>query len=235
MAARTDRGPLSRERVLSAALAIADTEGLEAVTMRRVAGALDREAMTLYYYVRDKRALLAAMAEAVVGEIVEASLHGAPAAGAADWRGVVRARCLAARRVMLSHPWAPALVAAQPQAPPPAFALFEALVAALVEAGASYELAHRAIHALGSMVLGFTQELFDPGPDVAPPSPEELVEMARVMPHLARIAQVAEHEAEGSLSTCDTQAEFEFTMDLILDGLEAHRAASRPGAGRRGR
>ncbi len=215
--------PITRDRVLAAALSIADTEGLAAVTMRRVADVLDCEAMTLYYYVKDKKGLLEALAESVVAEVSAACLDPALVTGAPDWRDVVRRRCLAARRVMLRHPWAPALISTQAATPPSAYALFEALVGAMVDGGCSYELAHRAIHALGSMLLGFTQELFEPTADDPGTSPEEMLAMAAAMPHLARLAETTVHESEGSLSECDTQAEFEFTLQLLLDGLDAHR------------
>jgi AcrR family transcriptional regulator len=225
MPARSAREPLSRERVLAAALTLADAEGLRTVTMRRVADALDCEAMSLYYYVRDKNSLLAALTEAVVGKICESCLDPSMQRDAADWREVVRRRCLAAREVMLRHPWAPRLVASQPDAPSTAYPLFEALVATMAEGGCSYRLAHRAIHSLGSMLLGFTQELFEPEGGDQNASEEEMEALALAMPHLARIAEVAAHESKGSLSVCDTQAEFEFTLDLILDGLEARRRA----------
>lgn len=219
--------PLSRARVLAAALEVADGEGVPAVTMRRVAEVLDCEAMSLYHYV-DKKALLAGLTEAVVGEIAVAALDGPPAtADGADWRDVVRRRCLSAREVMLRHPWAPPLVATQPQPPPTVYPLFEALVATMVEAGCGYELAHRAIHSLGSMLLGFTQELFEPTADDEGAASPQAEAMALAMPHLARLAEVAVHRAEGTIGLCDTQAEFEFTLGLVLDGLEAHhRAAS---------
>lgn len=223
MPARTAKEALSRERVLQAALTLADHEGVRAVTMRRVAEALDCEAMSLYYYVRDKDSLLAALTEAVLGEIAEACLTPAMEHGAADWREVVRRRSLAAREVMLRHPWAPRLVAAQPDAPATAYPLFEALVATMVGDGCSYPLAHRAIHSLGSMLLGFTQELFEPEGGDQNASQEEMEALALAMPHLARIAEVAAHESEGSLSVCDTRAEFEFTLALVLDGLEERR------------
>jgi AcrR family transcriptional regulator len=221
--ARTAKEPLSRERVLAAGLSVADREGLRAVTMRRVAQELGCEAMTLYYYVDDKSALLAGLTEAVIGEIAAAGLDPRLTADAVDWREVVRRRCLAARQVMLRHPWAPALVATQSQPPANVFPLFEALVATMVEGGCSYELAHRAIHSLGSLLFGFSQELFEPAADDEGGDAAELEAMALAMPHLARLAEVAVHEVEGSLSMCDTQSEFEFTLGLILDGLEAHR------------
>jgi len=221
--ARMVKEPLSRERVLAAGLAVADAEGLRAVTMRRVAEALGCEAMTLYYYVDDKAALLTGLTEAVVAEIAVASLDPQLTADAGDWREVVHRRCLAARGVMLGHPWAPSLMATHSRVPPNVVPLFEALVATMVDGGCGYELAHRAIHSLGSLLFGFTQELFEPTADGEGTPPEEPEAMTLAMPHLARLAEVAVHEVEGSLSMCDTQAEFEFTLGLILNGLEAHR------------
>src|SRR5918998_810594 len=200
MPARHDKPPLSRERVLAAALAIADADGLESLTMRRVAEALDCEAMSLYHYVDDKKALLAGVAETVVGEVLAAAVVSAADGGTGDWRTVVRARCLGARQVMLRHPWAPQLLASQAAVPSNVYAVFEALVATMVQAGFGYHLAHRAIHSLGSMVLGFTQELFEPTADDQGTSGEEMAAMATAMPHLARLAEVAVHESEGSLS-----------------------------------
>jgi AcrR family transcriptional regulator len=222
---RLEKTPLSRERVLAAALALADAEGLASLTMRKLAESLDCEAMSLYHYVKDKAALLHALAEAVVAEVVAVTVGRPVATDAGDWRDVVRARCLSAREVMLRHPWAPGLLMSQEQAPPSANRVFEGLVATMVEAGLGYDLAHRAIHSLGSMVLGFTQELFEPTAEDEGASPEEMAEMGVDLPHLSRLAQTVVHEAEGSLSVCDTRAEFEFTLGLILDGLEAHRPA----------
>ena len=225
MPVRHDKAPLSRGRVLAAALAIADADGLASLTMRRVAESLDCEAMSLYHYVDDKKALLAGLAETVVGEILAATLTPVVGGEARDWRDVVRARCLGARQVMLRHPWTPHLLASQTRVPPNVYAVFEALVATMVEAGFGYELAHRAIHSLGSLVLGFTQGLFEPTADDEGTSPEEMAAMATALPHLARLAEVAFHEVEGSLSVCDTRTEFEFTLGLVLDGLEARRPA----------
>lgn len=220
------RTPLSRERVLTTAVTIADQDGVGAVTMRSVASRLECEAMTLYYYVADKKSLLEGMVEVVVGEVVERCL--AVDAAHASWCDVVAARCLAARKVMLEHSWAPRLIANQASTPPNVYPLFEALVGAMVSAGASYELAHRAIHSLGSLLLGFTQELFEPTADDDGTSQEDMEAMAAALPHLAQLAHVAVHESDGALSMCDTQAEFEFTVRLILDGLESRRLAESP-------
>lgn len=221
---REARGPLTRSRIVATALDVADAAGLRAVTMRRLADDLDCEAMSLYHHVASKPVLLAAMVDAVVEEVVARAL----AIRQDDWRDTFRARALAAREVMLVHPWAPGLIAEQTRSPAPLFVFYEDFVATLIGAGFDYALAHRAIHSMGSLVLGFTNELFDPDPGSGEEVDQEaMLAMAAQMPHLLQLASMEVHQAEGSLSTCDTQAEFEFTLDLVLDGLEARRVAAR--------
>ncbi|WP_234996550.1 TetR/AcrR family transcriptional regulator [Demequina sp. NBRC 110054] len=220
----TAREPLSRDRIVQAAVAIADFSGLRAVTMRGVADELDCEAMSLYHHVAKKPDLMAAMVEAIVGEVAVTQA----AIREEDWRDTFRARCLAARGVMLAHPWAPALISEQTQSPAAMFALYEDFLATLIDAGFDYGLAHRAIHSIGSLILGFSNELFDPAPDSDEEIDEEaMLAMAAQMPHLLQMAATGPHDPDGSLSACDTRAEFVFTLDLILDGLEARRAALR--------
>lgn len=226
MAGRTERTPLSRERLLTAAVTLADTHGLKAVTMRRLAADLSIEAMSLYHHVPGKDGLLDGLIETVVAEI-EAAI-GRPAGGAVggDWRATVRRRCLTARVVMLRHPWAPGLISSRSAIPPGVYVQYEAVLAALVGGGFDYRLAHRALHALGSMVLGFVSEPFSPAAadsGDADPSPEQMAEMAAYMPHLAAMVTAELHAADGrTLGWCDSQTEFEFTLDLLLDGL-GHR------------
>ncbi len=226
MSTRTAKEPLSRDRVLDAAMSVADAHGIQSVTMRRVAETLDCEAMSLYHYVADKKALLSGMIEAVLVEVVGSSLaiDAAP-----DWRDSVRDRSLAARHIMLAHPWAPGVISAETESPFALYALYEQFVGTLVDAGFTYELAHRAIHSLGPLILGFTNELFEPDAgESGAPSEEEMAAIAETMPHIATMAHMGLHEAEGSLSMCDTQAEFEFTLTLVLDGLEGRRASLAP-------
>ncbi|NTV40065.1 MAG: TetR/AcrR family transcriptional regulator, partial [Demequinaceae bacterium] len=85
----------------------------------------------------------------------------------------------------------------------------------------------------GPLILGFTNELFEPDAgDSGAPSEDEMAAIAETMPHIATLAAMELHESKGSLSVCDTQAEFEFTLALVLDGLEARRLATgRSGAG----
>ena len=223
MVPQSVRQPLSRERIVVAAVEIADADGVGAATMRRVAEALGCEAMSLYHYVTDKNDLLTGLAEHVIGEVVDASAEDP--ADLTDWQAIVRHRCLTARTVMLHHRWAPQVIMSLPEAPALTYAVYEQLVGTLVAGGLSYHLAHRAIHALGSMVFGFTPELFEPADGGAPPMTVEQMQAAlEAMPHLAAMAGEGVHADEGSLSQCDTQAEFEFTLTLILDGLDRARS-----------
>ncbi len=217
------RDPLSRERVLRAALALADADGLATVTMRRLAADLEVEAMSLYHHIPGKDALLNGLVERVIGEVQE-ELAGLPAAS--DWRETVRARCLTARSVMLRHPWAPGLISASGRMPFAAYALYEAVLAAFVDGGVGYRIGHRGLHALGSMILGFVQEPFRPGESAEAGADEsELALLAERMPHLTAMMAVGLHAAsDPSLGWCDTQAEFEFTLSLLLDGLAREAA-----------
>jgi AcrR family transcriptional regulator len=222
MARTSDGIPLSRERILAAAVTVADTSGLGEVTMRRVAAELGVEAMSLYHHVSGKEDLLDGVVTTLIGEITA----GAEPAGP-DWRENVRRRCLAAREVMLRHPWAPALLSTRTTVPPAVYLHYEALLGAMVDGGLSYALGHRALHALGSLALGFDRGMFSPaaaGDLDEEATEEEFAAMAAAVPHLAAMAASELHAvADPTLDWCDSQAEFEFTLDLLLDGLERAR------------
>lgn len=212
---------LTRERIVASAIEIADTEGLPALTMRRLGVALDREAMTIYHYIPSKDALLAAL----VDEIFLRILAETTPIVRDDWMSTVRERCLAARALMLRHPWAPGLVAAQNETPTSAWPIYELFVGTLADAGFDADLAHRAVHAIGSMVFGFSSELFEPEAS-AEPDADAMRAMAEQMPNLAKMAAVVVHEVDGALSMCDTRTEFIFTLGLVTDGLERARLKS---------
>ena len=222
MGTRAARKPLSRERVLAAATDLADTEGLAAVTMRRLAADVGVEAMSLYHHVPGKEGLLDGLAEAVLAEV-----HAAVSARVSpddDWRTALRHRCLAAREVMVRHRWAPGLLGSRSSIPPGLYPYYEEILATMVGGGLDYHLAHRAIHSLGTMVLGFTQELFSPESEGGTLDEEaaeaELAAMAAALPHLsAMVASELHDHDEDPLGWCDSQREFEFTLDLLLDGL----------------
>lgn len=231
MATPAIRVPLSAARVVAAAIAVADTEGLSAVTMRRLAADLGVEPMSLYHHVPGKDHLLDAVAEAVLVE-VNAAVAARVRTGE-DWRAALRHRCLAAREVMVRHRWAPGLLGSRSNIPQSLYPYYEEILATMVRGGLDYHLGHKAIHALGTMVLGFTQELFSPdsagGALDEEAAEAEFAAMAAVLPHLtAMVASEVHDNDEDPLGWCDSQQEFEFTLDLLLDGLA--RAATN-GAG----
>jgi AcrR family transcriptional regulator len=209
-------------------MAVADAEGLSAVTMRRVAADLGVEAMSLYHHVPSKEQLLDGLADALVVEIARGVPERVPGD---DWRESLRARCLAARSVVVRHRWGPELLGTRTQVPVSLFAYYEQVLATMVEGGLSYHLAHRGVHALGSMVLGFSQELFampqdEAGADAGADADAELAAMAMAFPHLAAMVASELHDnAEDPLGWCDSQSEFEFTLGLILDGLAQQHAS----------
>jgi AcrR family transcriptional regulator len=223
------RAPLTRTRVLEAAVALADTEGLEALTMRRLGQDLGVEAMTLYHHVRNKDALLAGVVDLLFDELQAAAGPVDPDAIAVHgWRAVLRGRILRAREVMLRHPWLPRVLEDVTSISLGAARYHEGVLGTLVVGGFSYDLAHHALHALGSRALGFTQELFEPDDAAAEEAAalEMMAAAADQLPHLVAMMQVVAHEdGDGSLSWCDDQLEFEFGLDVVLDGLE-HRLAA---------
>jgi AcrR family transcriptional regulator len=224
LASKEYRKPLSRERVLAAAVDLADAHGLPALTMRRLAADLGVEAMSLYYHLPAKEALLDGVVETVFAEIDAA----VGSVGSGDWRTRLRERFLAARRVMLRHPWMPGLLGSRRSIPAGVFAYYDDIVGTLVGAGFSYHLAHRALHAFGSMSLGFVQEIFSPasaGGSMDEDATEaDLAAMAGALPHLTTMVASEIHDStDPMLGWCDSQVEFEFTLDLLLDGLERLR------------
>ncbi|SDU77805.1 TetR/AcrR family transcriptional regulator [Jiangella alkaliphila] len=216
------RTPLSKERILGTAVALADEGGVDAVSMRKIAHALGVVPMALYKHVQNKDELLDGMVDAVVGEI------DPPVAGA-DWRTTVRERVLAARRMLLRHPWASRVIEertrARPDPTPAVMAYMDSMIGIFRAGGLSIDLTHHAMHVMGSRLLGFSQELFEDAADPdAPPAPPPPPELAERFPHIAELVMGISHD-QGSVvgPGCDDQFEFEFALDLVLDGLERRR------------
>ncbi len=219
------RIPLSKDRVLRAAIALADEKGIEALTMRNLAHELGVEAMSLYYHVANKEALLDGVVDTVIGE-VEQELGGLDVVkGETDWLPVLRNRILTARKVMLRHKWAPAVIETRTTMTPTLLRYMDTLLGILIEGGFSYDLGHHAMHALGSRALGFSQELF--APDEGSDEDEGvamLEDLAAHIPYIVGMLEDVVHEGpDTTLGWCDDQTEFEFGLDLMLDGLESRR------------
>jgi AcrR family transcriptional regulator len=227
--ATTRRTPLSRDRVLRAAVDVADAHGVDGVTMRSVGESLGVEGMALYRHVAGKDELLDGLVSTVLEEVTAAATdlptsvdHGE------DWRPVARALMLRAREVLLQHPWAPALIATRGTTGGVTLPWYEQLCGILFSAGFSDDLVHHALHALGSRALGFSTELFaadSPAEEDPATAVERVRELTATMPNIGRVVASMTHDATGTLGGCDDQAEFEFGLDVVLDGLEARRAS----------
>ena len=211
--------------MLRAAIEVADASGIESLTMRRLAEELGAEAMSLYYYVASKEDLLDGIADAVVAEINDAvGTIDVPPAGA-SWKTAVRQRVLSAREVLLRHRWAPRVLETRTRTSLAVLLYYDGLLRLMRDGGFSYDLIHHALHALGSRALGFSQELIDPSAGAGDEEAGAALEsMASQIPHLvAMLMEVAHDDPDSTLGWCDDQTEFEFGLDLILDGLDKLR------------
>jgi len=220
------RIPLSKERVMRAAIELADAEGIDSLTMRNLAHRLGVEAMSLYYHVANKDALIDGVVDEVLREI-EQELGGFDVVpSAAGWKEQMRSRILTARRVMLRHKWAPAVIETRTSMTPTLLRYMDTVLGIMIAGGFSYDLGHHAMHALGSRSLGFNQELFQPDdPNEADEeSSAMLADLAPQLPHIVKMLSQITHEGpDTTLGWCDDQTEFEFGLDLMLNGLESRR------------
>jgi AcrR family transcriptional regulator len=215
------RVPLSKERVLGAAVALADEGGVDALSMRRLAQELGVVPMALYKHVANKDEMLGGMIDVVVGEID-------PPLSGTDWKTAVRQRVLSARSALLRHPWASQVIESRTDPTPAVLKYMDSMVGMFRAGGFSIDLTHHAMHAMGSRLLGFSQELFDDTADASPElDPVMLRELAKGYPHITEMVMAITHDDESVVGTgCDDQFEFEFALDLMLDGLERLRDAA---------
>src|SRR4051812_13808557 len=139
---------------MAAAISLADRDGIESISMRKLAQELGVEAMSLYTHVRNKNDLLDGMVDAVIGQI-PTSTDGP------GWEASLRRLVLGARGVVLRHPWAPRTVETRTAPGPAMLGYVNTVIGILREGGFSVAQAHHALHILGSRVLGFAQALFD--------------------------------------------------------------------------
>jgi AcrR family transcriptional regulator len=215
------RRPLTRERILRTAVELADARGIEALTMRNLGQELGVEAMSLYNHVANKDDLLDGVVDVVGAELV-AGVEEIPRG---EWKDTMRRWILAAREVMLRHRWAPGVLETRTQPPPSIMRYFDSLLGLMLEGGFSLDLAHHAMHALGSRAVGFSQELFVTDDDDVDPDLMAMMirQTAAVYPNLAELLKIVYHDPDTTLGWCDDQFEFEFGLDLLLDGLERRR------------
>ncbi len=211
---RQRHAPLSRDAILAAAIELADTEGLGAVTMRRLASSLRVEAMSLYNHVANKDELLDGMADQVAAEIEVPD----PELG---WKTAIRRSAISAHDVFMRHPWASGLLESRMNLGPARLRYVDAVIGVLSGAGFPLTTVGFAFMALDSHTYGFTlQELSWPfDADSAPELAATMVETvpADDYPNLAAMAKAA------AASPGSFPLRFDFGLDLILDGLERLR------------
>jgi AcrR family transcriptional regulator len=209
------RTPLSRERVLRAALAMADAGGVEAVSMRKLGQVLGVEAMSLYKHVADKEAILDGIADLVMDEVEVPSPE-------LDWRISIRRSAISAHEALRRHPWAGLVLESRLNPGPSRLGYLDAVVGVLRGAGFDTATVAHAFMALDSHTYGFTmQELAMPFDAASAPGvAEELATrvFADRYPNLVAMAELAMSGA--------AMLDFEFGLDLLLDGLERLRPGS---------
>ena len=220
------RSPLTRERVLSTAVALADQGGIESLSMRKLAQALDVVPMALYRHVANKDELLDALVDVVIEEI-DPPLEGA------DWKAALRTRILSARRALLRHPWASRLMESRKTPTPVVLGYMDSMIGMFRTGGFSLDLTHHALHAMGSRMFGFTQELFNDTADVDPAAEAEMWgSMSGTYPFIFEIFSKISHDDASTVGPgCDDQFEFEFALDLMLEGLEKLKRRSKRSGG----
>lgn len=223
----TRRTPLSKERVLNAAMALADADGIEALSMRRLAQELGVEAMSLYNHVANKGEILDGIVAMAVTEIELPSTEE-------DWEAAIRTCAISAHEAFLRHPWACSLAMSPGSTEighSARLRYIEWLLRRLREAGFSADLTYHAYHAIDSHILGFTMwqlghsaaaKSLAGGKDFADLAAGFVREMrADGYPYLAEHAE--QHVAAAD---DDGEGEFEFGLDLILDGLKGARGSA---------
>ena len=228
--AKETRVPLSKERVLQAAVGLAARDGIDSLTMRKLAEELGAGAMSLYHYVPNKEELLDGMVDIVFSEIElpTADVH---------WRTAMRRRALSTREALNRHRWAVGLMESRSTPGPASLRLHNAVLGCLREAGFSIELTIQAYSVQDAYIYGFAlQEKnvpFESAEESAALAEEQVREFAELageramgaladeFPYLAEV--VAGHVAEVGY---DFTAAFEDGLDLILDALEQRRENS---------
>src|SRR3954447_4746594 len=219
MAATTEpRLPLSRERILAAALDLADENGIESLTMRKLGETLGFEAMSLYNHVANKNDLLDGMIDLVLVETESPS-------PVEDWDAAIRATALSVHHALNRHPWACNLLMSPGRVRPSRLRYMDALLGRLREAGFSADTTYHAYHVLDAHIFSFS--MWQNAHNYTPAAPEEMAGMldrlipVSEFPHLHEHA--VQHMSEGPHRHVSA---FEYGLDLILEGLRKVHAAS---------
>lgn len=207
------RTPLTRQRVLQGALVLADRGGIDSLSMRRLGQELGVEAMSLYNHVADKGDIVDGIVDLVFSEIAVPS-------GGADWKTAMRLRAISVREVLLRHPWASSLMQSRTSPGPATLRHHDCVIGCLRGAGFTVHLAAHAFSVIDSFIYGFAQQqqnlTYTTAEEAAVVAENILRQLpADDYPHLAEL--ITEHVLKPGY---DYAEEFEFGLDLILNGLE---------------
>lgn len=207
--------PLTRARVLSEAVALADEGGLAGLSMRRLGQRLGVEAMSLYHHIANKDALLDAMADLVSADFA-VPVQGEP------WREALHRSAASAHQVLLRHPWAAMLLESRSNPGPERLRYLNGVVGVMVDAGFPIKLAYYAFLTLDSYIYGFAlQEVVAPaGPDEAADAADAFVDglAAGQYPHLVSMAEIVRDPKHNRAE------DFDAGLELLLDALESRLA-----------
>jgi len=211
------RPPLSRERILRAALDLADDGGIESVTMRKLGQALGFEAMSLYNYVANKDDLLDGILDLVLDET---ELPDAPG----DWAAAIRSSAISVHRALRRHPWAGPLLMSPGHIRPARLRYMDALLGRLRHAGFSPDTTYHAYHVLDGHIFGFS--LWENAHNYTPANAEEMAaQFERLIPE-AEFPYLHEHGRRHMVEGPHRHVSaFEYGLDLILEGLRGVHAA----------
>jgi AcrR family transcriptional regulator len=208
---------VTRERLLRAALVLADAGGIESLSMRKLGHKLGVEAMSLYNHVANKDDVLDGIVDLVFSEIALPS-------GRAQWKTAMRRRAISVRDVLVRHPWATSLMQSRTKPGLATLRHNDSVIGTLREAGFTIDMAAHAFSVMDGYIYGFALQQMN----LPSQTSDEAAELAENIlgelppdeyPHLAEM--LTEHAMKPGYDYAD---EFEFGLDLILDGLERLRA-----------
>lgn len=210
------RDTLTRERVVAAAMELADERGIEALTMRELGRRLGVEAPSLYNHVAGKDDLLDGLVDVVVAQI------DLPAPGT-DWKEAMRRRAVSARHVFARHRWAAGVIDSRGRSGPSSLAYADGILGTLLRAGFSARQAADVFLVLDSYIYGFERQratlALSDDTDSTEIAQEVLEAAAAAYPALTTVA------TEFSQAPYDEDAVFDLGLELLLDGFERRLAA----------
>jgi AcrR family transcriptional regulator len=214
------RAPLTRARVLRAAMTLADSGGEESLTMRGLGKKLGVEAMSLYNHVANKEDILDGLIDIVFSEIE------VPSPGNGDWKSAMRRRAISVREALSRHRWAVGLMEGRMNPGPASLRNHDAVMGWLRESGFEFRAAVHAMSVMDAYIYGFALQEKNLPFDTPDEVSQVMDIQRRQVPEMSNYPYLVEVAAEMAEAGYDYATEFEFGLDLILDALERFRAGT---------